>query len=476
VVAVCAVVTALSLTPSLRGLGPPGAAALVLTVATATVTAGAAILAEITGRVCDDPRWSWAAAAFALYGVVVLPVSALAAQGDTPRLLLIRVAAYIVALPLLVISLRPPHRPSSAVPWGLTVVGALLATAASAVPEAAVPTRAVTAVLVLVVLPAWTAVAVGYVVDGYRRRHRARLRFGLGLAVVALAQLYRVATGAPAGDPVFVSLRLLGAVVVLVALAQLVARSLAAVRSQQFAQQEELMVAALHLERAQDLGAERDHELRNGLAGLAGITHLLSSGADDVEQQRLKQAVLSELSRLHTILDGGGLTFDAPDGPPRTEYAVEPVLAGLVTLRRSAGARVTLDADQGLRACGDAAVLAQVVTNLLANCERHAPDAAVTVRSYRSGDRAVVEVRDEGPGLRAALAHEVLQRGVHDPQAGGSGLGLHISAQLLAREGGELNLRTVTDPRGCLATVRLPVAGPSPDRPEVGRPGVAPTR
>ena len=79
VVAVCAVVTALAMTPALRGLGPPGAAVLVLTVATATVTAGAAILAEVLGRVCDDSRWSWAAAAFALYGVVVLPVSALAA-------------------------------------------------------------------------------------------------------------------------------------------------------------------------------------------------------------------------------------------------------------------------------------------------------------------------------------------------------------------------------------------------------------
>ena len=480
VVAVCAVVTALALTPSLRGLAAPGAAVLVLTVATATVTTGAAILAEVVGRICDDPRWSWVAAAFALYGLVVLPVSALAAAGDTPRLLLIRVAAYVVALPLLVVSLRPPRRPSPAVPWVVcTVVGALLATVASAVPDTAVPIGAVVVVLVVVVLPVWTAVAVGYVVDGYRRRSGPRLRFGLGLAVVAIAQLYRVATGAPIGDPVFTALRLVGAVIVLVALATLVARSLQAVRTQQFAQQEDLMVAALHLERAQELAAERDHELRNGLAGLAGITHLLSSGADDAEQQRLKQAVLSELSRLHTILDGGGVVFDAPDAPPRAEYAVEPVLAGLVTLRRSAGARVVLDTEPTLCACGHAAVLAQVVTNLLANCERHAPEAPVTVRGYRAGDRVVVEVRDAGPGLRAALGHDVLQRGVHDPAAGGSGLGLHISAQLLAREGGELDLRTVTDPRGCLATVSLPAADPpdpADDRPGAGRPGATPKR
>ena len=42
---------------------------------------------------------------------------------------------------------------------------------------------------------------------------------------------------------------------------------------------------------------ERSHELRNGLAGLAGITHLLSAeGGEDHE--RLTDAVLAELGRL----------------------------------------------------------------------------------------------------------------------------------------------------------------------------------
>jgi two-component system OmpR family sensor kinase len=194
--------------------------------------------------------------------------------------------------------------------------------------------------------------------------------------------------------------------------------------------------------------------------------------------------VLSELSRLHTILDDGGLAFDDPVSPPRAEYAVEPVLAGLVTLRRSAGVRMKVDVDPGLRAYGDAAVLAQVVTNLLANCDRHAPGAPVAVRGYRAGDRVVVEVRDEGSGLQVELGHDLLQRGVHDPAAGGSGLGLHISARLIHREGGELDLRSVDEPRGCLATVRLPAADPAvdpaldaaPERPEVGRPGATPTR
>lgn len=472
VVALCAVATALSLTPSLRGLGAPGAAYTILTVTTAGAAAGGAILAEVASRICDDPRWSWLAGSFALYGVVVLPVTTLAVGGDSPRLMLVRAAAYLTALPLLVLSLRPPRRFGTALPWGITIVGAVLATGSSLVPDASVPTRAISVVLVVLVLPGWTVVALGYAAEGYRRRSGSRLRLGLGLAVVAGAQLYRAATGMPVTDPAFAALRLVGAFVVLVALAQLVVRSLALVRSQQWAQQEELAIAAFHVERAGELAAERDHELRNGLTGLAGITHLLSSGADDEEQQMLKVAVLSELGRLHTILDGGAV---APDAGLREEYAVEPVLAGLATLRRSVGLPVALAVETDLRACGDAAVLAQVVTNLLANCDRHAPGAPVMVRAYRSADRVVVEVRDKGPGLGAELEHDLLRRGVHDPAAGGSGLGLHISARLLGREDGELDLRTATDPLGCLATVRLPAAD-APDRPSAGRPGATPTR
>jgi two-component system, OmpR family, sensor kinase len=245
---------------------------------------------------------------------------------------------------------------------------------------------------------------------------------------------------------------------VLVGFAQLVQRAMTTLRSAYWQQQEELTVAALHMERASELAAERSHELRNGLAGLAGITHLLSTEADGEDHERLKHAVLAELGRLHRILDGAEadrLPQATPDG-----YAVQPVLADLVALRRSRDGRLDVDVEDGLRARGDAAVLAQVVANLLANCDRHAPGAPVTVRAYPSAGQVVVEVRDEGPGLPAEFGHHSLHGGLHDPAAGGAGLGLHLSARLIERAGGELDLRA-GEPVGCVATVRLPAARPS---------------
>jgi len=238
--------------------------------------------------------------------------------------------------------------------------------------------------------------------------------------------------------------------------------ALAALREVHRRQHDELAAAEVQRERAGELAAERDHELRNGLAGLAGITHLLH--ADGREHEPLKHAVLAELSRLHLILDGpAAAPDDAAPTEPAVDYEVGPVLLGLVTLRRSGGNQVRLRVEPGLRARGHPAVLAQVVTNLLANCDRHAPGAAVTVTARQLGTTVVIAVRDDGPGLSGRLRGSALERGIRDESAGGSGLGLHISQQLIGREGGTLAVRSLDGPRGCLATVTVPAA--TTDRP-----------
>lgn len=417
---------------------------LVLTVAAAAAGAAAAILAGITARLTGDPRPSWIAAALVLYCVIVLPWTTVAAAQLDVAHRASRLVAYLGALVVLLLAIRPPRLLRAWGGWMLLLATGLLAIVVLELP--AVPVLAWLAdgpMLTVAVLGGWAAVAAVFVADGYRRRSRPRLRLGLGLVVLAVGQLYRVAADAslPTSDITFAALRLLGLLIVLVALAQLTQVALRSVETAQWRQQEELAAAAVHMERAQETAAERDHELRNGLAGLAGITHLLSVEGGSQDHERLKQAVLAELGRLHAILDGGLLALG-----PSVDYAVQPVIAGLVALR--AAKTVELDVEPGLRATGDPAVLAQIVTNLLVNCDRHAPGATVAVTARRRGDGVSVEVRDTGPGLPPEN-----ERSDKGP---GSGLGLPISRRLAATQGGRLVLRTVTNPRGCSATLTLP--------------------
>jgi two-component system, OmpR family, sensor kinase len=416
----------------------------VLTLAAAAAGAAAAILAGVAARLTGDPRPSWIAAALVLYCLIVLPWGTVAAVELDVVHRASRLVAYLGALALLLMAIRPPRMLRAWGGWVLLLATVLLALVVLDVPESAVMRWLVEGpVLTVAVLCGWTTAAAAFVADGFRRRSRPRIRLGLGLVVLAVGQLYRVAADAstPSSNVVFGGLRLVGLVIVLVALAQLTLLAVRSVESAQWRQQEELAIAALHMGRAQEAAAERDHELRNGLAGLAGITHLLSDDTGSPHHDRLKHAVLAELGRLHALLDGG-----VPEGLPDVDYAVEPVLAGLLALRRGTAVALSVEPDLHLR--GDPAVLAQIVTNLLVNCARHATGSDVSVTA-RSGNGGVsIEVRDTGPGLPP--------EGTRAGDVPGSGLGLPISRRLAATQGGRLQLRTATNPRGCSAVLSLP--------------------
>jgi two-component system OmpR family sensor kinase len=436
----------------------PALATTTLTVAAATVGAGAAILSMVAGRLLGDLRMAWLAPALVLYCVVVLPWTAAApgATLDVPHRLA-RLVAYATALLLLVVTVHPPRRLGWWGGWVVAALGAVATVAALTVPGTE-PIRVIVEgpLTTFVVLIGWVVVAVGFVVDALARRSLPRARIGLGLVVIAAAQLYRLLapTGATSGMA-FGALRFLGLVIVLLGVGRLAAAALSSVRRRETVQRAELETAARHMERAAEHAAERDHELRNGIAGLAGITHLLGADGGDDEHERLKLAVLSELGRLHRILDGEELTVDGT-------YAVEPVLSGLVALR-AAGSdqQVELDVEPGLGACGDSAVLSQIVSNLLANCDRHAPRAPVTLTARADGAAVVVDVRDHGPGLPPGDPESLFERGTRDTEAGGSGLGLHISRRLAEHDGGSLVLLRCADGPGTVARLRLVAADPA---------------
>jgi two-component system OmpR family sensor kinase len=302
--------------------------------------------------------------------------------------------------------------------------------------------------------------------NGLLAHGRAVWWMALGMLLVAAAHLHLVSTGTEFEhpEPSFNVFRQVGVLVMLVGTLRLVRGGVLAVRTEKWQLEEELRIAATHLQRARRTAAERDHEMRNGLAGLAGITQLLSAGGGDPEEERLRTAVLHELSRLAAMVE------DRAAGDDQTapaSFDVRTVLADAVTLRRADGAVIDLDARPGLRAAGRPEVLAQVIGNLLGNCARHAPGAPVRVRTQADGPRIVVQVADEGPGVPRGMERMVLQRGVRDPRRGGRGLGLAVSQELLSRAGGTLQVLPSTRRPGCTVVVELPqaTADPEPTRP-----------
>ena len=310
----------------------------------------------------------------------------------------------------------------------------------------------------------WTGAGAVIASRGAHRQDQGLAVAGIGLALLGAARVVNAAAfDWPVVDVAAAStgLHLAAIALVLYGSLRLARQALGSLEDQHDSLEEELRLAETRLARA----AERDHELRNGLAGLAGATTLLGSGCPDPVQ--LSTVVASELDRLDELLQTPvGREAEALT----SSFAVAPVLHGLITLRCSAGMVVDQELQLGLQALGSSARLAQVLINLFENASRHAPGSPVRVTAERREDRVVIQVRDRGPGLCHGTEDAVFEPGVRDGARGGLGVGLYVSRQLLAAENGTITvLPADPDAPGCVVVVELPAA-PVPAPPALDPP------
>jgi signal transduction histidine kinase len=112
----------------------------------------------------------------------------------------------------------------------------------------------------------------------------------------------------------------------------------------------------------------------------------------------------------------------------------------------------------------DEVKIRQVIVNLLSNAIKFSPrGGSVDVRSRREGTSVLVEVRDQGPGVRPedrARIFELFGQGAQKGanQRGGSGIGLHLVRRIVELHGGQVGLDLPAE-GGSLFWVRFPAEG-----------------
>lgn len=105
----------------------------------------------------------------------------------------------------------------------------------------------------------------------------------------------------------------------------------------------------------------------------------------------------------------------------------------------------------------DAALLEQVVVNLLTNAVKYSPDGApVTVLVHEEASLVRIEVHDRGPGIPTERLGTVWRKfGRLDHAAPGSGLGLYLARGIARAHGGELRYREA-EPSGSVFVLEVP--------------------
>jgi two-component system OmpR family sensor kinase len=225
--------------------------------------------------------------------------------------------------------------------------------------------------------------------------------------------------------------------------------------------------------------ADASHELRTPLTTIRGFAELYRQGAvrnpDDVA--RLVRRIEDEAARMGLLVEDLLLLARLDRERPLTLGPVElPVLAIDAVQAAEATApdrTITLeisDQPERLVAYGDDGRLRQVIGNLMTNALVHTPpEAAITLRLYAApGDRAVVEISDDGPGLSDEQRARVFERFYRadeartrhtEREATGTGLGLAIVAAIVrAHEG---SVEVLSEPgQGATFRVTLPTLNP----------------
>jgi two-component system sensor histidine kinase PilS (NtrC family) len=197
-------------------------------------------------------------------------------------------------------------------------------------------------------------------------------------------------------------------------------------RSREQAQQ--LKLAALGR-----LTANIAHEIRNPLSAISHASELLAEERRDPDRRRLTRIILDNTVRLEQLV-GDVLQLNRRD-----RVAAEPIALGtwlqafLGEFLANEGVpaeRVVIEASRAWIAF-DREHLRQVVWNLLRNAVRHAraEPGAVRFSARAFGDKVEFSIRDNGPGVPAAVQGQLFEP-FFTTDSKGTGLGLYLAREL----------------------------------------------
>jgi two-component system, OmpR family, sensor kinase len=217
--------------------------------------------------------------------------------------------------------------------------------------------------------------------------------------------------------------------------------------------------------------ADASHELRTPLTSVIANLELLQTSLErpqENEEREMVDSALRSSRRMSRLVADLLLLARADAGriSERTDVDLAEIVghAASEVAPVAGGRQLRIDNGRPVEVRGNPDELHRMVLNLLDNAVRYTPEGStIDVRLATEGDKAVVEVADDGPGIPEEMGDQVFDRfvrgsGPADTAAGGgTGLGLAIVRAVAASHGGEVQAGK-SPLGGASFTVTLPLA------------------
>ncbi|MFI5680942.1 ATP-binding protein [Streptomyces cellulosae] len=209
------------------------------------------------------------------------------------------------------------------------------------------------------------------------------------------------------------------------------------------------------------LAADASHQLRTPLTALSMRLEEITLTDDPDTVKEEANVALTQVERLTDVVErlltnsrdprtGSAVTFDLDE-------VIQQQLAEWRPAYRSAGRAIVSSGKRHLTAVGTPGAVAQVLAALIENSLMHG-GGTVALRTRVTGNQAVIEVTDEGPGVPADLGARIFERAISGRNS--TGIGLAVARDLAEADGGRLEMLQAQPPVFGLFLSRTPARKP----------------
>jgi two-component system phosphate regulon sensor histidine kinase PhoR len=213
------------------------------------------------------------------------------------------------------------------------------------------------------------------------------------------------------------------------------------------------------------------HELRTPLTAIQGMSEVLAQFEVDSERRHeMHLAINEEAKRLSHMINEYLDITRLESGARRLRLApvgigslIERVLLLLDPVAAQRQIRVVRRLASNLPGLlADADLIAQALTNLIANAIKYSPlDTEIIVEGHTEGDTLVIEVTDHGYGIPTSSLSRIFEKfyrvpRVEDADVPGTGLGLSLVREIVELHGGRIAVESEIEV-GSTFSVYLPL-------------------
>ncbi|MFT2017653.1 ATP-binding protein [Streptomyces sp. 796.1] len=189
------------------------------------------------------------------------------------------------------------------------------------------------------------------------------------------------------------------------------------------------------------LAADASHQLRTPLTALSMRLEEITLTDEPETVKEEATIALTQVERLTDVVQRLLTNSRDPRSGSAVAFDLDEVVKQQVEEWRPAyrgeGRAIVRSGKNGLRAVGTPGAVAQVLATLIENSLMHG-GGTVALRTRVTGNQAVVEVSDDGPGVPPDLGARVFERTVSGRNS--TGLGLAVARDLAEADGGRLEL------------------------------------